>query len=261
MRLYHGSPHRFTAFDLKHSGSGEGASVYGRGVYLAEARAVALSYVLELTDLNGGPARLDTTGLIWTRRNTVAQGIEGHERLVNNLRQQLDAGCSEVQGLLDKEQRALEFLRCGGPGFLYTVEFDDAQAERMLDLDAKLREQAQPVRAALLHAAYPLGAAALPSEYFHHGFTGADLVRRLETVSGHPEDVHSYLRDIGLTGTRYLDRFSRGERAGSRNRVLYNPEDAYITHINDEPVSELQDSSDEAPEAGFTDRAGMLNPS
>ena len=41
IRAYHGSPHDFDAFDLSKIGTGEGAQVYGHGLYFAENPAVS----------------------------------------------------------------------------------------------------------------------------------------------------------------------------------------------------------------------------
>jgi hypothetical protein len=42
--LYHGSPHKFDAFDITKTGTGEGAAAYGHGLYFAENPGVAQSY-------------------------------------------------------------------------------------------------------------------------------------------------------------------------------------------------------------------------
>jgi hypothetical protein len=44
IRAYHGSPHDFDRFDLSKIGTGEGAQVYGHGLYFAENEAVAKAY-------------------------------------------------------------------------------------------------------------------------------------------------------------------------------------------------------------------------
>jgi len=44
IRAYHGSPHDFDRFDISKIGTGEGAQVYGHGLYFAENPAVAESY-------------------------------------------------------------------------------------------------------------------------------------------------------------------------------------------------------------------------
>jgi hypothetical protein len=42
--VYHGSPHKFDAFDSSKIGTGEGAQAYGHGLYLAESPGVAKAY-------------------------------------------------------------------------------------------------------------------------------------------------------------------------------------------------------------------------
>lgn len=44
IRAYHGSPHDFDKFDLSKIGTGEGAQVYGHGLYFAENPSVAGTY-------------------------------------------------------------------------------------------------------------------------------------------------------------------------------------------------------------------------
>lgn len=74
LRVYHGTPHLFApvesnplgAFDLSKIGTGEGAQVYGHGIYQAEAEPTARSYREALGggptfdfSATGGPERLD----------------------------------------------------------------------------------------------------------------------------------------------------------------------------------------------------------
>lgn len=51
IRAYHGSPYDFEKFDLERIGSGEGAQMYGYGLYFAEEPDVARGYRKELSDL------------------------------------------------------------------------------------------------------------------------------------------------------------------------------------------------------------------
>src|SRR5262245_53429063 len=44
IRAYHGSPHDFERFDLSKIGTGEGAQVFGHGLYFAENPEVARTY-------------------------------------------------------------------------------------------------------------------------------------------------------------------------------------------------------------------------
>ncbi len=44
IKAFHGSPHKFDRFDMSKIGTGEGAQVYGHGLYFAESPDVARSY-------------------------------------------------------------------------------------------------------------------------------------------------------------------------------------------------------------------------
>ena len=46
---YHGSPHKFDKFSLEHLGSGEGAQVYGWGLYFTDLKEIASGYADKLT--------------------------------------------------------------------------------------------------------------------------------------------------------------------------------------------------------------------
>jgi hypothetical protein len=50
MNAYHGSPHRFSKFDMSKVGTGEGAQAYGHGLYFAENPGVAQEYRSRLAD-------------------------------------------------------------------------------------------------------------------------------------------------------------------------------------------------------------------
>ena len=59
--VWHGSPHKFDAFDASKIGTGEGAQMYGHGIYAAENPAVAKQYADGVPDkayLNDVNARL-----------------------------------------------------------------------------------------------------------------------------------------------------------------------------------------------------------
>src|SRR4029077_20239061 len=42
--VFHGSPHKFDAFDMSKIGTGEGAQAYGHGLYMAEQPSTAAAY-------------------------------------------------------------------------------------------------------------------------------------------------------------------------------------------------------------------------
>ena len=48
---FHGSPHKFSKFDMGRIGTGEGVQSYGHGLYFAENPKVAMSYKLPFAQL------------------------------------------------------------------------------------------------------------------------------------------------------------------------------------------------------------------
>jgi hypothetical protein len=65
IKAYHGSPHNFERFDLSKIGTGEGAQVYGHGLYFAENPETAEAYKQSLSragpwEWEGKPLRRDT---------------------------------------------------------------------------------------------------------------------------------------------------------------------------------------------------------
>jgi hypothetical protein len=56
---YHGSPHQFEEFDASKIGTGEGAQMYGRGIYLAENPDVAKYYAGKISGKKGTTYTVD----------------------------------------------------------------------------------------------------------------------------------------------------------------------------------------------------------
>jgi len=85
IRAYHGSPHNFERFDLSKIGTGEGAQVYGHGLYFAENPAVAEDYKQSLSrtglwEWDGKPLRRDTEADIPSHVWHALGWLEGNQR-------------------------------------------------------------------------------------------------------------------------------------------------------------------------------------
>lgn len=59
-RVYHGSGADFDAFRLSHIGEGEGAQVYGYGIYVTEVEDIGRMYAKQYANQNDGPCYLYT---------------------------------------------------------------------------------------------------------------------------------------------------------------------------------------------------------
>jgi len=51
--VWHGSPHKFDAFDASKIGTGEGAQAYGHGLYLADSPTIAKNYQAKVSAMRG----------------------------------------------------------------------------------------------------------------------------------------------------------------------------------------------------------------
>lgn len=144
INAYHGSPHDFAKFDLGKIGTGEGAQMYGHGLYFAEAEPVAQMY-----------------------RDALTAGREPNQR--GNV--DLEALYSEMPqepGTLKEAQRDFEHFKDQGfvseadrpdfmslmedkfkpQGHIYQVDIN-AKPQEFLDWDKPFTEQPPEVRRAL----------------------------------------------------------------------------------------------------------------
>ena len=164
IRAYHGTPHEVDRFSTEKIGTGEGAQVYGWGLYFAQNQAVAQSYKERLANdtliLDGVSAmenRTKTGNLIWGHASQYfASGYKTKETLLaklNNARKfEKDGGNkyfpdSDYQQVIDALENTRE-LSLRDEGNLYTVELD-AEDHELLDWDKPLSEQSEEVRKAI----------------------------------------------------------------------------------------------------------------
>jgi hypothetical protein len=208
--VWHGSPHQFDAFDASKIGTGEGAQVYGHGLYLAEEPKVARMYQKQLSENKmiaaGSEIGLNKSGFYDTAAAGKALGVDpkaaamamqdanGDVRLIDNLRSQKGSYpktssvdifgdvTSEAQALADRDKLASLFKQAKKArqktdfqlgGSLYKVDLPDEHIAKMLDWDKPLSQQTPDVQATLKQS---LGASYKDSMY------GEDAYRRLQKI-------------------------------------------------------------------------------
>lgn len=134
-RAYHGTPWRFDRFSLASIGTGEGAQVYGWGLYFASSREIAEWYKKNLTQRHVGQARLvgiehiatldgarmtpgqfkstwmrdadsidelNDSGDFITWRANMKKAIKGTIGLDQRMAREMQEGLDEVQALFDQ---------------------------------------------------------------------------------------------------------------------------------------------------------------
>ena len=158
---WHGSPHKFSKFDMSKIGTGEGAQAYGHGLYAAENPAVAKDYAEVLGErmdsrISGGGTDVDIPR--W-----LANAIDSGQMSIDDAIKDWSGRALEQRGImktgqqpwiaegnairLEKETEALKQLKEHGSHeidkrqHLYKVDIPDDQIAKMLDWDKPLSEQ------------------------------------------------------------------------------------------------------------------------
>jgi hypothetical protein len=216
--VYHGSPYKFDAFDASKIGSGEGAQVYGHGLYFAEVPDVAKGY----------QATLGHKGALDLEHEAIQRGIPlSREAQIELMRQSMRDMPPKitVKNLQNAniEARSLDEDKLAGlvkdykeskQGSLYKVDLPDEQIAKMLDWDKPLSQQSKEVQAAM-DRAFQLHLGRIP-QVNKDTFTGAQAY---EMLTGGTSGMQGYeniaaqgskaLRQAGIPGIKYLDQQSR----------------------------------------------------
>lgn len=172
MDVWHGSPHKFDAFDSSKIGTGEGAQAYGHGLYFAESPGVAKSYRDKLSDgfTFPGGTKLDSSALTDMGFKTpqikaIISSLNLHQGDVAKASQTIRGNASYLRyGSAEQNslQKAADFVsgikanELPSSGSLYKVDLPDEQIAKMLDWDKPLSEQPE-IQKALKGTDYEVG--------------------------------------------------------------------------------------------------------
>jgi hypothetical protein len=155
---FHGSPHKFSKFDMSKIGTGEGAQAYGHGLYFAEKQGVAKDYKERLSDLPN-MIHYDGTPLIGLQADK-KEALNQLERAMNIFRGPkvgggqlgFDDAVGFVKNKFKDNPTATKFLNeakeskvSWGSGNLYKVDIPDDQIAKMLDWDKPLSGQPKEI--------------------------------------------------------------------------------------------------------------------
>ena len=226
--VYHGTPHTLPPttrnplgeFDASKIGTGEGAQVYGHGIYTAEAPAVARAYqntlskygelrfadgtVKNVQDLPyGSPEQI--AGQIWINKPNLADA----KFALSNLDSKY-LGASKEDVL--KQLESLDVGKAKLSGNLYKVDLPDEKIAKMLDWDKPLSQQSPEVQAALkgIEAKFP----EIPDFNLRKWMDTDPLASTFHNVLNRdlgvdPAIIASTLKERGIPGVKYLDQQSR----------------------------------------------------
>jgi hypothetical protein len=243
--VWHGSPHKFDAFDSSKIGTGEGAQAYGHGLYLAETPEVARTY----KSAGANPSTFVTLRSI---RDPAQMASTALERAGGDMRHALAVLTQNAQSGDMTAGAALQLLkqRAALPeskyaGSLYKVDLPDEKIARMLDWDKQLSQQAPEVR----EAAEALGIgkpvlAGMPARQIEAN--GLQIYNDLSRQTRGPKSqadaaAAKRLRELGIPGIRFLDGNSRGAGVGSSNFVVFPGEEGTLKILerNGQRLSDL----------------------
>jgi hypothetical protein len=233
--VWHGSPHKFDAFDASKIGTGEGAQAYGHGMYFAESPGVAREYQKNVTALRMPTDTFADEEVAAAKKLLVVFGQKD--------------GAQQVKRMFGS--RADEVLAKANDvtGQLYKVDLPDEAIAKMLDWDKPLSQQAPDVQKAIKKSQFYKDALARYKETKQwyddpKQKTGQSLHQYMQSGFGDevgkgmtPEAAAAYLRAQGIPGIRYLDAGSRAT-GGTSNFVVFPGEERLLRILerNNQPM-------------------------
>lgn len=196
---YHGTPHEFDQFDTGKIGTGEGAQVYGHGLYFAENRGVADSYRTQLSPV-ADDALSDAKAALRRSGGDLDAAIEDNRA---TWKDPTNKYAVQVEGILKHWKTNGVSDEVPPVGHLLTVHIK-AKPEEMLDWDKPLDEQSEAIRNLVHDQGLDLPGSAT-GEQIHDALAGH--------AGGHTDlgraTAAARLQDAGVKGIRYRDAQSR----------------------------------------------------
>jgi hypothetical protein len=244
--VWHGSPHKFDAFDASKIGTGEGAQAYGHGLYFAESPNVAKQYADELSskiDVKGRPL-FQSNKIVGSTGNSdlddyLVSNLGNIPAARRNLLSDIRYVRPENREAAKEMQKTLADLRKANvsttnTGNIYKVDLPDEAVAKMLDWDKPLSQQPNVIKT--LQKEY---APSYIAQFMDR--PGSDLYKAISGGNG-VEDLRASgaaeLAKQGIPGIRYLDQGSRGAGAGTSNFVVFPGEERLLRILerNNQPM-------------------------
>lgn len=174
--VFHGSPHKFDRFDASKIGTGEGAQMYGHGLYFAQDPSVANYYADALATnhrdainkiIKALPAKPSPDDVFFElQRHPALQQFTNSSQVKNDI---ISAKLGQESGGTVSSEAMRAYKRLDGllpppEKSFYAVDLPDNAIAKMLDYDKPLSQQAPEVQAALNRLVEPPHTS-LPSGY------------------------------------------------------------------------------------------------
>lgn len=250
MTVWHGSPYRFDKFDATKIGSGEGNQVYGHGLYVAEAPAVAEGYQKRLAggadpytynwqgkQFEGGVANdpvAHALGLAYHQSPSVARNIakQGLEGVKAGEPWALEKGADYYKKMYEAAAEIKKKDIKATQGALYKIDLPDEKIAAMLDWDKEVPEPLRQKLSKTMMERFGSGATATSGEKLYK-----EIQKSFEWAgSKNPAlDASNFLKEHEIPGVRYLDAGSR-KKGGTSNYVVFDPNHLNILERNGQPI-------------------------
>jgi hypothetical protein len=216
MIAYHGTPHEIQGgFDMAKIGTGEGAQVYGHGMYFAENPAVATEYRKSLsgkTHLNEMPS--DTAYI---------HAIESFREAGTPLDKIPSEMKKAYKSITDKDiQLAIQATEKGN---LYKVDIPDKHIAKMMNWDEPFSKQPKLVQDAFLNISKHNPD--LPLEFLIKGdATGGSLIQAMDK-----KKATDLLLKQNVKGIKYLDEGSRNQAVQPYYQLIRKSDNSVYTQM------------------------------
>ena len=220
MTVWHGSPHVFQRFDLGKIGTGEGAQMYGKGLYTAQDQEVAKRFT---------PRDTKFEDALMKKYNQAEKAgdytsMQVYEDFLTQKTPEEIAKNFKDMGFVGKDlmtaQKAFDTAKSlyqqQTVGNLYKVDLPDTHIRRMLDWDAPIKEQPMIVR----KLAKSMGV--------DMNDLGGDLLAKV----GKDEAGRQVMQNAGIRGIKYSDQMSNGQSKNTKNFVVFDPSHMTIQERN-----------------------------
>lgn len=261
--MWHGTRHILLGnkFDLRFLNSGEGGQAYGYGIYLGQAKEVGENYRMAGVNKDSNAFFFAALNVFrnmpreftkYTSREDFARRADDAFSRISNsttLRNNLDEAVNfflkflHIPDSAEEACRALlkDFVPIPEKGNLYFV--DGPEDFELLDWDAPMSQQPHQVLDKLKRAGL----------YLNDKETGEQLYRRLQNQFGGNKfgdkirnkeaarKASMTLNDAGIPGHRFWDAFSREDKSGTHNFVIWNTDTLSLLGISEDSDKDAQD--------------------